>query len=177
MTSQRLFLVGPMGAGKTSVGKRLAQALELSFVDSDQVIVERTGASIPLIFDIEGEAGFRRREEAVIDELTALDGIVLATGGGAILAAASRERLRARGTVIYLETTIEQQLERTRHDRNRPLLQTENPRARLEELMRIRAPLYREIADVIVPTGAGNPRQVVREILTRLEERSASKQN
>ena len=177
MQAKRLFLIGPMGAGKTSVGKRLAQALGLRFVDSDHVIEARTGAAIPLIFDVEGEAGFRRREQAIIDELTQVDGIVLATGGGAVLAPENREHLRGRGTVVYLQTSIEQQLERTRHDKNRPLLQTENPRARLEELMRIRAPLYRETAHITVATDAGNPRQVVRDIVRQLEAGAASTHN
>jgi shikimate kinase len=177
MQQKRVFLIGPMGAGKTSVGRRLAQALGLRFVDSDHVIEERTGAAIPLIFEIEGEAGFRRRESAVIDELTQLDGIVLATGGGAVLSAENRTHLHGRGTVVYLQTTVEQQLARTRHDRNRPLLQTENPRGRLRELMQIRAPLYLETAHIRVSTDSGNPRQVVREIVRQLEARTASAQN
>jgi shikimate kinase len=177
MQQQRIFLIGPMGAGKTSVGRRLAQALGLRFVDSDHAIEERTGAAIPLIFEIEGEAGFRRRESAIIDELTQLDGIVLATGGGVVLAAENRAHLHGRGTVVYLQTTVEQQLARTRNDRNRPLLQTENPRARLLELMQIRAPLYLETAHIRVSTDSGNPRQVVREIVRQLEARPASAQN
>lgn len=169
MTSNRIFLVGPMGAGKTTVGKRLAQTLRLPFLDSDRVIEERTGATIPLIFDVEGEDGFRRRERAVIDELTQHDRLVLATGGGAILAPENREHLRCRGVVVFLQTTIEQQLERTRHDKNRPLLQVADPRARLTELMEQREPLYRETAHLIVPTGQGSARNVVNDILRRLE--------
>lgn len=165
---ERVFLVGPMGAGKTTIGRHLAGALGLTFLDSDREIEERTGANIPLIFDIEGEAGFRRREQAMIDELTRRPGIVLATGGGAVLSEENRRHLVARGTVIYLETTVERQLERTRLDRNRPLLQGENPRARLEELMRIREPLYREVADIIVTTDRGAIRSVVKQLVRKL---------
>lgn len=165
---ERVFLVGPMGAGKTTIGRHLASALGLSFVDSDREIEERTGASIPLIFDIEGESGFRRRERAMIDELTQRPGIVLATGGGAVLAEENRCHLVARGTVIYLETTVERQLERTRLDRNRPLLEGENPRTRLEELMRIREPLYREVADIIVTTDRGAIKTVVKQLVRKL---------
>jgi len=157
-----------MGAGKTTIGRHLASALGLSFVDSDREIEERTGASIPLIFDIEGESGFRRRERAMIDELTQRPGIVLATGGGAVLAEENRCHLVARGTVIYLETTVERQLERTRLDRNRPLLEGENPRTRLEELMRIREPLYREVADIIVTTDRGAIKTVVKQLVRKL---------
>ncbi|HMM47207.1 MAG TPA: shikimate kinase [Thiobacillaceae bacterium] len=148
-----LFLVGLMGAGKTTVGRLLARHYGCTFHDSDHEIEARTGVRIPVIFEIEGEAGFRRREEAVIADLTTLSGIVLATGGGAVLSAANRENLRKNGTVVYLCGTPERLFERTRHDRNRPLLQTEDPLGRLRELYRQRDPLYREIADVIVDTG------------------------
>lgn len=171
-----IFLVGPMGAGKTTVGRRLAESLAMEFHDSDREIEERTGASIPLIFDIEGEEGFRRREAAVIDELTQQAGLVLSTGGGAVVTAANRTHLHSRGVVVYLKTSVERQLERTRHDRNRPLLQTADPRARLEELMAVREPLYREIAHLVVDTDAGAT-QVVREIIDRLDEAHASGDN
>lgn len=163
-----LFLVGPMGAGKSTIGRQLARALRVQFLDSDHVIEQRTGANIPLIFELEGEAGFRAREKAVIDELTQLQDIVLATGGGAVLDPENRARLAARGRVIYLRTSVDQQLARTARDRNRPLLQTENPRARLEELLRVRDPLYREIADLTVNTNGRRVSSVVREILQRL---------
>lgn len=163
-----IFLVGPMGAGKSTIGRQLARALRVQFLDSDHVIEQRTGANIPLIFELEGEAGFRAREKAVIDELTQLQGIVLATGGGAVLDPENRARLASRGQVIYLCTSVDQQLARTARDRNRPLLQTENPRARLEELLRVREPLYREIADLTVNTNGRRVSSVVREILQRL---------
>jgi shikimate kinase len=157
-----------MGAGKSTVGRRLAQLLSLEFVDSDKVIEQRTGASIPLIFEMEGEAGFRRRETEIIDELTQRTGIVVATGGGAILAEYNRECLR-RGTVIYLDTSVNQQLQRTRYDKNRPLLQTGNPAARLAELMAIRKPLYHSSADIVVSTDGDSVRSVVRNILRQLK--------
>ncbi len=165
-----LFLVGPMGAGKSTIGRQLARTLRVPFSDSDKVIVERTGANIPLIFELEGEQGFRERESAVIDDLTQQRGMVLATGGGAILAAENRKHLKARGTVVYLHTSVDQQLERTSRDRNRPLLQTENPRERLEQLMEIREPLYREIADLVVSTDANSVKHVVREIVNYLQK-------
>jgi len=143
-----------MGAGKTSVGRVLAKRLDKVFHDSDHVIEERTGVKIPVIFEIEGEAGFRTRESAVVDELTALPDIVLATGGGAILSESNRARLRSRGTVVYLRATVRDLLNRTRHDRNRPLLQTADPRARLNELYELRDPLYRETAHVVIETGS-----------------------
>lgn len=172
MTATNIFLVGPMGAGKSTIGKRLAKALKMSFIDSDHVIEERTGVNIPTIFDIEGEAGFRKREAETIDELTQKKEIVLATGGGAILNAANRQHLMSRGVVIYLRTSVSQQLARTKHDRNRPLLSTGNPEHKLNELMRVRAPLYEEIADIIVDTDSKHTNHVVRTIQKRLEEYS-----
>jgi len=148
-----IFLVGMMGAGKTSVGRVLAKRLQKSFYDSDQVIEDRTGVKIPVIFEIEGEAGFRVRESTVIDELTELRDIVLATGGGSVLIETNREKLRTRGTVVYLRATVRDLLNRTRHDKNRPLLQAADPRARLTELHEKRDPLYREVAHLIVDTG------------------------
>jgi len=147
-----IFLVGPMGSGKTAVGRQLAGRLGLPFADSDAQIESRTGVDIAYIFEREGEEGFRIRERDVIDELTSATGIVLATGGGAILLPINRERLAARGTVVFLDTTIEQQLQRTRRSRHRPLLATEDRRATLEELMRVREPLYRSIAKITVRT-------------------------
>jgi shikimate kinase len=163
------FLVGPMGAGKSTIGRQLAKSLSGVFVDSDKEVEDRTGVDIPLIFELEGEAGFRARERAVIDELTQRPGIVLATGGGAVLDPDNRRHLRNRGQVIYLETSVDQQLARTGRDRNRPLLQTENPRARLEELMRVREPLYREVAHHIIATDGRRVREVVDDILECLK--------
>ncbi len=168
-TPGSLFLTGPMGAGKSTIGRQLSKQLDLPFHDSDHEIEARTGVDIPLIFDLEGEAGFRKRESVVIDELTQLAGIVLATGGGAILDPANREHLGNRGKVIYLHASVNQQLKRTRMDRNRPLLQTEDPRARLEELMAIRDPLYREIASIVIDTDGMRVRDVVKKILEMLE--------
>ena len=161
---QNLFLVGPMGAGKSAVGRQLAKILHLDFFDSDQEVEDRTGVDIPFIFEKEGEEGFRKRESKVIDELSARQGIVLATGGGAIVDPSSRSRLGARGYVIYLHTTVRQQLERTQRGRNRPLLETEDPRQVLEALMEIRDPLYREIADMVIETDGLRVREVANEI-------------
>ena len=147
-----IFLIGPMGAGKTTIGRQLAKSLGLDFVDSDHEIESRTGASIPLIFEVEGEAGFRRREREVIDELTQRSHIVLATGGGAVLDPANRAHLAARGRVVYLRASLEHLLKRTAKDRNRPLLQTDDPRARLQQILERRDPLYCEIADLVVET-------------------------
>ena len=168
-TPGSLFLTGPMGAGKSTIGRQLSKQLGLPFHDSDHEIEARTGVDIPLIFDLEGEAGFRIRESVVIDELTQLPGIVLATGGGAILDPDNREHLGSRGKVIYLHASVKQQLKRTRMDRNRPLLQTDDPRARLEELMAIRDPLYRGIASVVIDTDGMRVRDVVKKILEMLE--------
>ncbi|MGC9456283.1 MAG: shikimate kinase AroK [Halothiobacillaceae bacterium] len=168
LSTRNIFLIGPMGAGKSTIGKALASATGLAFVDSDREIEERTGAAIPLIFEIEGEAGFRDRESAMIDELTQKTGIVLATGGGAIMRPENREALKARGTVVYLHAPVAQQLARTAHDTNRPLLQTEDRAARLTELMKLREPLYREIADIVVLTDGQGPRKIVNQILRDL---------
>ena len=163
-TPGSIFLTGPMGAGKSTIGRQLAKQLSMSFHDSDHEIEQRTGVDIPLIFELEGEAGFRKREAEVIDTLTRLPGIVLATGGGAILDPENRTRLASRGKVIYLHTSVEQQLSRTRHDRNRPLLQTPDPRTTLEELLAIRDPLYRDVADLVIETDGMHVRDVVRKI-------------
>lgn len=168
--SANLYLIGPMGVGKSTIGRMLAAALDRPFFDSDREIEAVTGADIPWIFDVEGEAGFRVREERMIDSLTQLDGIVLATGGGAILSAHSRANLNGRGTVVYLKASIAQQFERTSKDRNRPLLQTADPLSRIRELMKIREPLYNETAHITVDTSRRGPRTVVTEILRRLRE-------
>ena len=167
--SGSFFLVGPMGAGKSTIGRQLARCLKMKFIDSDREIELRTGVDIPLIFELEGETGFRKRERKVIDELTAKPGIVLATGGGAVMDKTNRQHLASRGFVIYLHTSVEQQLQRTAHDRNRPLLQTSNPKQKLEELMSIRDPLYREIADWIVETDGCRARGVVQQIVHEIE--------
>jgi len=164
-----IFLVGLMGAGKTTVGRALAKRLNKRFVDSDQEIEARTGASIPLIFEIEGEASFRQREAEVIRDLTAQNDVVLATGGGAVLNADSRAYLKARGTVIYLRASINSILQRTSHDKNRPLLQTADPRKTLEELTQAREPLYREVAHIVIDTGRPNVQFLMQAILTQLD--------
>lgn len=164
------FLVGPMGAGKSTIGRQMARALNLKFCDSDREIERRTGADISLIFELEGESGFRKREQEVIEAISAKPDIVLATGGGAVLDPANRLNLSSRGYVIYLHTSIEQQLQRTSHDRSRPLLQTENPEQKLRELMAVREPLYREIADWTIETDGCRAREVVQNIIQHIEE-------
>ena len=160
-----------MGAGKSTIGRNLARTLNLEFLDSDHVIEERTGVDIPLIFELEGEDGFRKRESAIIDELTARSQIILATGGGAILDPDNRSKLSSRGIVIYLETSVEQQLRRTSHDHSRPLLQTEDPKTKLQELMRIRGPLYAEVADWTIKTDHRKSRDVVLRITEKIKQR------
>lgn len=167
-SSTNIFLIGPMGAGKSTLGRLLASALKRPFYDSDKVIEERCGAGIPWIFDLEGEEGFRTRESQVIDELTRQTGIVLATGGGAVLRPENRDALNSRGVVIFLRTTVEQQLARTGKDRNRPLLQTENPRQRLEEMCKLRDPLYQQTAHLTINTDQRPPRQVMLDIKHQL---------
>jgi shikimate kinase len=164
-----IFLVGLMGAGKTTVGRALAQRTGLQFVDSDHEIERREGCSIAEIFARDGEAGFRDIEAAVIDELTRRHGIVLATGGGAVLREASRRALHGRGSVVYLRASPDELAHRTRHDRNRPLLQTADPRARLRELFRQRDPLYREAAHFVIDTGRPSASLLTQLVLTQLE--------
>jgi len=159
-----------MGAGKSTIGRQLATVLKKDFKDSDHEIIARTGASIPLIFEIEGEEGFRKRETAMIDELTQLENVVLATGGGAVLRQENRKHLVDRGVVIYLFASIDQLFERTSRDRNRPLLQTEDPRGKLAQLMAERDPIYREVADMVVHTDDRSIKSVIKEILVRLEQ-------
>jgi len=167
--SGNIFLVGMMGAGKTTVGRLLARRLKLRFVDSDREIESRCGVKIPVVFEIEGEAGFRAREALAIDALTALEGIVLATGGGAVLAEQNRRCLAARGTVVYLSAKPEDLYERVRHDRNRPLLAGGEPLTRLRELHVQRDPLYRALADIVLETGAQSVQALARRLLDKLE--------
>jgi shikimate kinase len=171
-----VFLIGPMGSGKTAVGKQLARLLHLTFYDSDVEIERRTGVDIPYIFEKEGESGFRERERDVIDSLTQLADVVVATGGGAVLLPENRERLAGRGHVVYLKTGIRQQLERTRHGRQRPLLYTADPEAKLRELMQVRAPLYESIAAVTVATDGRHVRVVASDILEQLQGLAADEQ-
>lgn len=159
-----------MGAGKSTIGRLLSTELGLEFFDSDKVIEERCGANIPWIFDMEGEEGFREREQQVIDELTQRSNIVLATGGGVVMRELNRNHLASRGTVVYLCTAVKQQLERTAKDKNRPLLQTDNPEEVLQKLFSIRDPLYREIADIIIETDNNSPKSVVQEIKRQIED-------
>ncbi|MBP8198260.1 MAG: shikimate kinase AroK [Chromatiaceae bacterium] len=164
-----IFLIGPMGAGKSTIGRQLAEALSFRFEDSDHEIQRRTGVDISTIFEYEGEEGFRNREQQAIADLTNQEGIVLATGGGAILREVSRQNLAARGVVIYLHCSPEQQFSRTNRDRNRPLLQTEDPLERLRQLMDEREPFYRQVADLVVSTEKRGTASVVKEIRRRLE--------
>jgi 3-dehydroquinate synthase len=169
-STTNIFLVGLMGSGKTTIGRALAKRLNKRFIDADHEIEARTGATIPLIFEIEGEASFRQREADVIRDLTAQEGIVLATGGGAVLNETSRQLLKERGIVVYLRASVSSILQRTSHDRHRPLLQTADPKARIEELSHQRAPLYQEIAHIIVETGRPNVQSVVQNILAQLDK-------
>jgi shikimate kinase len=165
-----IFLVGPMGAGKSTVGRQLAKTLNMEFVDCDREIEDRTGVTIAVIFELEGEEGFRKRERTMIEQLTERDGIVLATGGGAVLDEENRSRLRTRGFAIYLNAPIDLLLERTARDKQRPLLQTDDPKAKLIALATEREPLYQQVADMVVKTDRRTARHVVKEIVRRLTE-------
>lgn len=169
-TPQSIFLVGPMGVGKTTIGRQLAQLLQYEFVDSDREIESRTGASIPWIFDMEGEEGFRKREQNMIDELTEQPGIVLATGGGAVIRAVNRDHLKKRGIVVYLKAELDELLARTRNDRNRPLLQTDDPRSRLQALIQAREPWYLEVADIVFDTQHKNVKLSARVLYDKIRE-------
>jgi len=169
--AQNIIFVGPMGAGKTTIGKQLARQLGRTFYDSDRVIEERTGANIPLIFELEGEAGFRRREKTVIAELTQMDDIILATGGGAILDSENRDQITRQGFVVYLNAPLKQLVNRTAKDKNRPLLQTADPQKMLEEILAIRDPLYREVADEIIETDGSPARNVVKKLVALVAQR------
>ncbi|WP_373777068.1 shikimate kinase AroK [Glaesserella sp.] len=166
---RNIFLVGPMGAGKSTIGRQLAQMLNMDFLDSDAVIEERAGADIDWIFDLEGEVGFRKREEKIINELTQAQGLVLSTGGGSVLSKDNRNVLSARGIVVYLETTVDKQFERTQRDKKRPLLQTEDPYLTLQELAKVRNPLYEEIADVTIQTDEQSAKAVATQIIEMMD--------
>lgn len=166
---RNVFLIGPMGAGKSTIGRLLAKELKYPFKDSDREIEARTGADIPWIFDVEGEEGFREREEAMIAELVQEHGIILATGGGVVMREANRKALSANGLVVYLRTSVDQQLQRTSKDRQRPLLLNADPEKVLRDLMARRDPLYSEIADVTIDTDQRGPKIVVNTILSRLQ--------
>jgi len=168
MNNNNLFLVGPMGAGKTTIGRFLAESLDLEFVDLDAEIEQRCGANIPWIFDVEGEEGFRKREAQLLEEITEKKGILLATGGGVVLTENNRELLKTRGFVVYLNASVDQLLERTAHDRNRPLLQVDNPRVVIEQLIADRDPLYHEAADLIVMTERRKPQLVAEDIVAEV---------
>ncbi len=167
--SNNIFLIGPMGAGKSTIGRHLAELLNKEFQDTDHEIEKRTGASIPLIFEIEGETGFRNRESSVLDDLTNKSNLVLATGGGVILSVDNRRTLHSRGVVVYLHAPLETLLQRTRRDRHRPLLQTTDRRRTMEEILKAREPVYRQTADMVIETAHRSPASVAREIVRKLE--------
>lgn len=168
--SSNVFLVGPMGAGKSTIGRLLAADLRLDFKDTDKEIEDRSGVDIPWIFDMEGEDGFRAREAAVLAELGQLDHVLLATGGGIVLRADNRKILSSAGRVVYLMTSVDEQVQRTNRDKKRPLLQTEDPRQVLTELMDLRRPLYEEVADYQIDTDGRSPKSVAQELSRLLQE-------
>ncbi|MEX2474606.1 shikimate kinase AroK [Marinobacter sp.] len=169
---KRIVLVGPMGAGKSTIGRMLAREVGYRFLDTDRIIEDRCGANIPWIFDVEGEEGFRLRETAMLAELSDAAGIVLATGGGAVMKPENHELLKHEATVVYLKTSLEQQVERTRRDRNRPLLQNDDPEAVLRHLFALRDPIYTQLADVIMYTDRKSPRLVVRQLVNRVDPKT-----
>ncbi len=175
--SGNLILVGMMGSGKTTMGKALARHLDKVFVDSDEEIQKRTGVTIPHIFDVEGEAGFRQRETAMICELAGRENLVLATGGGAVLAEQNRAMLKQSGIVVYLKASVHDLWQRTRHDRNRPLLQTDDPRAKLNELFQQRDPLYRDVADIVIQSGKQSVHALMLHLAGEIEAYRKSSQH
>jgi shikimate kinase len=170
MSKSNIFLVGPMGAGKSTIGRVLAFELNRQFRDTDRVIEDRTGADIPWIFDMEGEAGFRERETAVLADLSTELDLVIATGGGIVLRPENRRMMKESGYVCYLTASTEQLVERTSRDKKRPLLQVENPRQKIIELLEQRDPIYRESADFIINTDKRSPKMVAQEIVRLIEE-------
>jgi len=169
-----IILIGMPGSGKTTIGRSLARLLHKPFVDLDQQIEHRCGVKIPIIFEIEGEAGFRKRETDVLEEVMAQDNILLATGGGAILSETNRQLLSAGGSVIYLKASVEDLHRRTSRDRGRPLLAGTDPKQRLTELLTARAPLYESIADITIETGAGSITSVVQKIIKHISTKHIS---
>lgn len=165
-----IIFVGPMGAGKTTIGRQVAKSLGRKFFDSDKEIEKRTGASIPLIFELEKEEGFRKRESAMIKELASKEDVVIATGGGAVLKKQNRDIMNKQGFVIYLCAPVEQLIRRTARDKNRPLLQTDNPKQTIKNLLKIRDPLYREVADLVMETNGFTVAQVVNKLKKALKD-------
>ena len=168
-TDSTIILIGMMGAGKTTIGKSLANHLDKTFIDSDHEIQKRTGVKIPIIFEIEGEAGFRKRETDMLRELLKIDNIVLATGGGIIINEENRKLIKEKGTIIYLRATVNDLLHRTRHDKNRPLLQTTDPQAKLTDLYHQRDPIYCEAAHIVVESGNLSVHQMVKYLTQKLD--------
>ena len=168
-TDSTIILIGMMGAGKTTIGKSLANHLDKTFIDSDHEIQKRTGVKIPIIFEIEGEAGFRKRETDMLKELLKIDNIVLATGGGIIINEENRNLIKEKGTIIYLRATVNDLLNRTRHDKNRPLLQTTDPQAKLTDLYDQRDPIYCEAAHIVVESGNLSVHQMVKYLTQKLD--------
>jgi shikimate kinase len=166
----KIFLVGPMGAGKTTIGRQVADHLGLEFIDLDVAIEESCGADIPWIFDREGEQGFRHRESELLNELSQRDNVVLATGGGAVLSEVNRQHLSERGVVVYLNVSINQLLDRTRHDKNRPLLQVANPRSVFEKILAERAPLYEAVADIVFTSKSHKPQLTAAQLIRQIED-------
>ena len=175
MENVNIYLVGPMGVGKTTIGRQLARSLSCEFIDSDHEIEKRTGADIPWIFDIEGEQGFRERERQVISDLVRMHGVVLATGGGAVLDPRNRADLKNNGIVVYLKASVKKLLQRTARDKQRPLLKTDNPRQKLAAILEEREPLYMELADIIVDTEKRNVSNSVNYIINKAKSLSAAK--
>ncbi|MBL6998664.1 MAG: shikimate kinase AroK [Gammaproteobacteria bacterium] len=168
MSAQNIILIGPMGSGKSTIGQLIASRLNREFYDSDYFIEEKTGVDIPRIFDVEGENGFRARETKALEELTRMHNLVIATGGGSVLKRENRQLLKSSGFIIFLDTSVNQQMERLKHDKKRPLLQTENPRQKLETLFTERKPLYLELADLRIRTDRKFARKVAAEIIAQL---------